>query len=446
MDLSKHLEKADDAVKRRSYAVAVDIYSKVLAMQPDNGEARAGLRRALFKKAEAKPPSKLFAMLGGGLHLLTGNLSRMFGKPAAAAKAYERYLALDPRNEGVNGKLGDCLEKAGFKNSALAVFHALAELDPRSLMAAKRAGALLQAHGKVDDAMAMFEQALRIDPRDQDALKARKNLAAEGALKKSGLETAKHSRDLIKDVEAQRAIERESRLQLSPEEIAKELTQLEERLGAQPDDLKLLRRVAELRRMDGDLQGALDCLERVQQLEPSDGDVADKAGDLRISLQEKRVADAKARGDEHAQGMARKLLVDLRQAEYRRRVQRNPTDLGLRFHLGQALAEGGRTDDAIAELQQAVKDPRSKVEALLLLGRAFAQKGLEDVATGQFQKALDAAGATGKLGKEILYEMGALAQAAGRRDQALAHFSRILEQDIGYRDVARRVEELKSKS
>jgi tetratricopeptide (TPR) repeat protein len=443
MDLSKHLEKAEDAVKRRSYAVAVDIYSKVLAMQPDNGDARAGLRRALFKKAEAKPPSKLFAMLGGGVHLLSGNLCRMLGKSAAAAKSYERYLALDPRNETINGKLGAALEKAGFRHSALAVYQALAELDQRSLMAAKRAGALLQEQGRVDDAMAMFEQALRIDPRDQDSLKARKNLAAEGALKKSGLETARHSRDLLKDSEAQRTIERESRLQLSAEEIAAELTQLEGRLADHPDDMKVLRRVADLRRMEGDLQGALDCLERVQQLDPADGDLADKVGDLRLSLQEKRVAEAKARGDSHAEGMARKLFVDLRQGEYRRRVQRNPTDLGLRFHLGQALVDAGRTDDAIAELQQAVKDPRTKVEALLLLGQAFAKKGLEDVAVGQFQKALDATGASGKLAKQILYEMGALAQAAGRREQALAHFSRILEQDIGYLDVARRVEELK---
>jgi len=444
MDLSKHLEKADEAVKKRNYALAADIYSKLLAMQPDSGEARAGLRRALFKKAEAKKPSKAVAMLGGSVHLLSGAVSRMFGKHAAAAKAYERYLALDPRNEGVNVKLGDSLERAGLKRSALAVYHAVAEVDPHALIAAKRAGVLLQAEGRLDDALQMYEQVLRIDPRDQDALRARKNLAAEGALKKTGLETAKNTREVLKDAEAQRQIERDARLQLSAEEIAAELSELEAKLADRPDDGKLLRRVADLRRMDDDPQGALDCLERLLQLEPGDGDLAEKAGDLRLMLQDRRVAAAKKAGDDHAAKLAQRALHELQAGEYRRRVQRNPTDLGLRYHLGSALVGLDRLDEGIAELQQAVKDPRAKVEAWLMLGQAFRRKGLEDLAHGQLQKALDAAGPSGRLGKEILYEMGMLAESTGRRDQALSYFSRILEQDIGFRDTAARVAALKS--
>ena len=44
MDLSKHLEKAADAVKRRNYKLAAGICTQLLALQPDNGEARAMLR------------------------------------------------------------------------------------------------------------------------------------------------------------------------------------------------------------------------------------------------------------------------------------------------------------------------------------------------------------------------------------------------------------------
>lgn len=446
MDLSKHLEKADEAVKRRAYPLAIDIYTKLLAMQPDSGEARAGLREALFKKAGAKAPSRLVAMIGGGVHLLTGFLCRSFGKHAAAAKAYERYLGLDPLHEGTNLALGRSLQKAGLKRSALAVFRAYAGVEPRCLEAARSAGALLYAEGQIDDALELYEQALRIDPRDQDSLKARKNLAAEGALKKSGIENAKHSRELLKDSEAQRQIERQSRLQLSPDEIAAELAPLEEQLAERPSDLKLLRRVADLRRMEGDEQGALDCLEAALAVEPGDGDLADKVGDLRLALQEKRVADARKRGDEHAAQFAGKALAEAQAAEFRRRVQRNPTDLGLRYHLGTALLRLERADEAIAELQQAVKDPRMKVEALVALGGAFKLKGLGDLALGQLQKALDATGPGGKLGKDILYEMGLLAQAAGKADQALAHFSRIIEQDIGFRDVAKRVEQLEASS
>lgn len=444
MDLSKHLEKAEEAVKRRGYPLAIDIYNKLLAMQPDNGEARRGLRTALFKRAEAKPPSKLFALLGGGVHLLTGSISSMIGKHAAAAKAFERYLAHDPLNEGVNLKLGRMLEQAGLRHSALAVFQAWAEHQPRCLEASRSAGALLYEQGEMSQAMAMYEQALRIDPRDQESLKARKNLAAEGALEKSGLEKAQSSRDLMKDTEAQRRIERDQRLQLSAEEVSAELDELEPQLAERPDDTRLLRRVADLRMMQDDVQGALDCLEQLLRAQPDDGELADRAGDLRIRLQEKRVAEADRRGDSSAADGARGVLAELRVGEYRRRVERNPADLGLRFRLGTALVDQGELDEGIAQLQQAVKDPRSKVEALLCLGRAFQAKGLEDLALGQMEKALEAAGAGGKLAKEILYEMGVLNQTSGRTEQALAVFSRILEQDISYRDVARRVEQLKT--
>ena len=115
VDLSKYLEQAADAVKRRNYAMAVKIYGQVLSIQPDFGEARAGLRRALFQKAAQKPASKLTAMLFGGVHLLIGGAQRLVGSHAGAAKSFERYLAFDPAAESANLKLGDSLERAGFE-------------------------------------------------------------------------------------------------------------------------------------------------------------------------------------------------------------------------------------------------------------------------------------------------------------------------------------------
>jgi hypothetical protein len=40
--------------------------------------------------------------------------------------------------------------------------------------------------------------------------------------------------------------------------------------------------------------------------------------------------------------------------------------------------------------------------------------------------------------------MGLICTKLGKRDDALRHFTRILEQDIGFRDVARKVEEMKA--
>lgn len=445
MDLSKHLEKAEDAVKRRNYPLAVKVYTQLLGLQPDYGEARAGLREALFRKAEARKPSRALAMVLGGVSLLIAKLSTLFRAHAGAARAYERYLALDPLHEPTNLALATALERAGFGQSALAVYRAWAQQQPRCLVASRRAGQLLYEAGQHQEALAMFEQALKVDPRDQDSLRARKNLAAEGALRKSGLETATSARELLKDQDAVRQIERSQRLQLTPEEIEAETAELEGKLAERPEDIAVLGRLATLHEMRGDPHSALGCLERALVVQPDRSEIAARAGDLRLRLQEERVKAAEKSGDAGAAARARQALVEARVGEFRRRVQQQPTDLGLRFELGRALADAGSHDDAIAELQQAVKDPRKRTEALLALARAFRAKGLDDLAQSQLNKALEAAGGVrGSLGKEIAYELGAVAESMGSARDALQHYQAILEQDIGFRDVDQKVQRLRA--
>lgn len=443
MDLSKHLENAKDATKRRNYALAIKIYGQMLQLQPDYGDARLGLRKALFEKCKQKPASKATALIFGGIHLLIAALCRMIGRHAAAAKGYERYLAHDPLAEGANLQLGRSLQRAGLRKSALAVFEAYAEVEPRCLEACRAAGGLFYEHGQVKEALAMYEQALKVDPRDQESLKARKNLAAEGALASTGIETAESSRELIKDKEQQRQFERQERLQLSADEIEQELTDLEEKLSDNLDDVKLLRRIARLREMAKDLAGALDLIDRLRQLDPNDPELQEQAAALRIRLQEKMIEKATARGDDAAAELAREVLGKMRTDESRRRLDRNPSDTAARYELGASLLETGAVDQAIAELQHAVKDPRKKSEALFLLGRAFKQKDLADLALGQFEKALESAG-SGVLAKESLYEMGEICAQIGKREEAMKHFTRILEQDIGFRDVVKKVDALKA--
>ena len=67
-----------------------------------------------------------------------------------------------------------------------------------------------------------------------------------------------------------------------------------------------------------------------------------------------------------------------------------------------------------------------------------------DLAMGQLEKALEVSGGVGGHAMEIVYDMGCVAEELGRPEDALAHFSRVLEQDIGFRDVAQKVEQLKS--
>ena len=249
---------------------------------------------------------------------------------------------------------------------------------------------------------------------------------------------------MIKDLGTAQRLERNERLQLSKEEIGQELEELEAQLQEDPTQGKLLVRMSEVLLMDNDLRGALQSLEQAVAQDPQNSDLVARTGALRLRLQEQQVEEAVARGDEAAADFARKALAEARVAEYRRQVEQNPTDLRRRFQLGEALFGVEDYDDAIAELQQAVKDPKVKGDTLRMLGQAFAAKGMDELAMGQLEKALEVCSDTGEKGKEILYAMGCVAQNMGQAEQALTYFSRILEQDIGFRDVQKRIEALKS--
>src|SRR6185436_1109960 len=101
--------------------------------------------------------------------------------------------------------------------------------------------------------------------------------------------------------------------------------------------------------------------------------------------------------------------------EYQARVTEHPTDLALRFALGEALLTAGRVDDAIGEFQKAIKDPRKRVDALCVLGECFIEKGLFDLAARQLDRALEESpGLNSERGKAIVYNLGRLRERQGQ--------------------------------
>jgi tetratricopeptide (TPR) repeat protein len=135
--------------------------------------------------------------------------------------------------------------------------------------------------------------------------------------------------------------------------------------------------------------------------------------------------------------------TSLRVTEFKVRVEARPADAGLRFRLGQYLLEANELDEAIAELQLAVKDPRRKYEAMALLGQAFLKQGMADLATRQLKGALDGLGGPGDKTLGLLYLLGQAAESASDTAGALEWYGSIYEIKAGYRDTADRMARLR---
>ncbi len=443
MDYSKHIQKAEEAARRRNYDFAVQLYTQILDIDADVGEARAGLRRALKARSELKKGGKLFKkVLGAGPLAVAKGLSKA-GKHDAAAKTTESYLASSPMDVEANMLLGVSLESAGHFRSALAVFEFIAEIDPRNAQGLKRAGAMMARTGEAAKALEYYERALEADPRDRDALKARKDLSATAALESARYDAVAHSREQLVDAGETQNLERSQRRHRTQDELEADRARLEDRFAESPSDVDLMLDLAEVHEKLRDPEAALDVLTRALSYRKDDRVLQERVGKVRTKALKRALAKADKAGDQEKADRVEGQLQEHEAEELRRRISIHPGDAALRLELGQALFRKGDHDGAAAELQKAVSDPRKALEARVWLAKCFEAKGFGDLARGEYEKALDACPQNDQRAREILYSLASLSEAAGDLSDARALYARIYEADVGFRDVAQKMEQLR---
>ncbi len=441
MDYSKHLQKAEDALRQRRWDFAIEVYQQLLEMDPNLGEARGGLRKALRKRHEQGGGGpKLFKALTGAGPLAVAKGLAKAGKHAAAAKSYEQYLAGNPLDPDANLELGIALESAGFTKSALAVYEFLAEIAPRNPEGLKRAGAMAYRAGDHAKALEYYERALQADPRDQDALKARKDLAAERALKAGRFEAVSHSREQIRDKDQAADLERARRRVLTDEDLVKERERLEGLYAENSKDPELMLQLADIHERLKDYESALDCAERASQYKKDSFELLCKVGDLRAKMLKKKIARADKDGNAELASRYEAELLDAEVLDFRNRVAVHPGDATLRLQLGKRLARKGEYDLALAEFQKAQADARAQREARIGMAQCFQRKGFADLAKKEYLRVLEGVQEIDERAKEVLYALGEIAEGEGKADEARASYARIFEADIGYRDVAAKME------
>jgi tetratricopeptide (TPR) repeat protein len=124
----------------------------------------------------------------------------------------------------------------------------------------------------------------------------------------------------------------------------------------------------------------------------------------------------------------------------RKRVDRNPTDLQLRFELGEHLLNAGEFREALPQLQRARQNPNARLKAMNLLGRAYRELGMLDLAAKQFEEAAKEILGMDAMKKEIVYNLGLVYAQIGEAEKSIVCMKQIYEADYGYKDVAERVE------
>ena len=443
--------KAVTAIELRNFGYAIELLQNLLAEEPEFLTGRQMLRRAEVTRAKTGKKS-FFNISTAPISIMKAQ--RELKKDAKKTiELIEKILETEPYNQQANMLLKDAAIAAEYPEIAIFAMETLLENDPKDVKVLRELGRLYHRYEQADKAVEVYNRINEIDPADLEAVKLGKDASARASMQKGGWTEAESYRDLIKDKAAAVSLEQQSRMQLTDESLEQQIGEVYARHEAEPQNVDLAKRLGALHDQKEDLAGAIAWFQYAVDLtNKNDPGLVRKVTDLKMKQLERRIRVDEAylqehgRSDEHfAQKMAELEAAKKQRAEIliddaRKRLDRNPTDLQLRYELGEHLVEAGQYRDALPELQRARQNPNARLKAMNLLGRCYRELGMLDIAAKQLEDAAKEMLPMDALKKDIVYNLGLVYEQMGEAEKYIGAMKQIYETDYGYRDVAKRVE------
>ena len=442
--------KAMSAMELKNFGYAVQLYQSILKPHPEFLLARQLARKAAIAKSAGKK---------GGLGLSGASFTTMKAQsllkkdPNAALDAIEKILEADPYSAQANQILKEAAMAAKLPEVAEFALQTIVEGNGKDTKTMHELARLYIQHGKPEKAVEVYGKILEVTPNDLAAIKGGKDAAAAASMQRGGWEREDATyRDLIKDKDEAVALEQKSRVVRSAEMIDNLLVELHAKVEQDPSNVDSARKIAELYEQKEDLENAVAWYVYAAGLSNNtDSALVRKATDLRIKQFDvaiKGYEDFLVANPESEDFAAyEQQLADMRKQrgelvveEAKRRVDRNPTDLQLRFELGEVLVTIGEYKTAIQELQKARQNPNVRLRAMNLLGQCYTARSMYDLAATTLATAASELFQMDNVKKEIVYNLGLVYEKMGDMAKSIECMKQIYEVDYGYKDVAERVE------
>jgi tetratricopeptide (TPR) repeat protein len=446
-----HWLKAVAAIELRNFGYAISLLQGILKQEPQFLTGRQLLRRAeVTKRKSAKK---------GFFNISTASIAVMKAQreikkdPKHAVEMLEKVLEAEPYNRQANLVLKEAAVAAGWPEIGVFALRTLLEENPRDVKVLHELGRLHHELGEHEQEVVIYNQITEINPLDAEALRLGKNASARASMRSGGWTQAESYRDLIKDKEVAISLEQQSRMQLTGESLDQQIAETYARHQAEPANVDLAKRLGALNENKEDFEAAVGWYQYAVDLtKGGDPGLIRKVSDLKIKGLEREIAGHEEFLSTHnadhelyvtrsdALKVAKKKHAEILLEDARKRLERNPTDLQLRFELGEHLANAGHFREALPELQRARQNPNARLKAMNLLGRCYGELGMLDLAMKQLEEASKEILSMDAMKKEIVYNLGLVYERLGEGAKSLTCMKQIYEADYGYKDVATRVE------
>ncbi len=440
-------EKALAAMERDNLDYAMDMFTSALEIEPRLLRARKFLRAAAVKKFKDNKGGAVTHVISSltGLPGILGVMSQIKKKPTQALKGAEKLIRKDPLNLTFVNLLAQAAAAAEMPEVAIQTLEIARDHYPKNTALLKTLGRLYIETNQTQEARATYETLNTLRPNDPMIIKALKDTAALDTMRKGGWAEAGSYRDVMKDSKEATILEQESKAVKSDKDIGELITEVQGKVEREPENMNYKRHLADLLSRADRYDEAIAVLTEAHESTGRTDPQIDRAlSGLRSKYFEFQVAQLRKAGDTAGAEQKEKEKDTFLLEDATDRVKRYPNDLQYRYDLGLVLFEHDRLNEAIQEFQLSQRNPQRRIRSLYYLAMCFKQKKQLDIAMEQLQKAASELSLMDDTKKDILYEMGTVAEQMGRREEAAKHFKDIYSVDIGYRDVAEKIEKVYS--
>ena len=368
--------------------------------------------------------------------------------PAEALAIAEQILNGDPNNSAAHRIIVDAAQALELPQTAVMSLETLVKNSPKDKnLAIEFAHAVGTTGGDTSQAERVLAELMRQSPNDGELNQALKDLSARKTLDQGGynaLEGGQGSyRDILKDKQQAVSLEQEARMVKSEDVTERLIGEYETRLQTEPDNLKVTRELAKLYTEKKQFDQALALYDRIKNSDMGNDPSLERAiADTNVRRFDCQLEQLDAAAPDHAEQSAKLQAEKLgfQVAECQKRVEKYPTDLAIRFEMGQLYFQTGKITEAIQELQKAQQNPHKRLSAMNYLAQCYAKKKMFDMAARMLQGAIKEKPVFDEEKKELVYNLGCVLESMGKKEEAIEQLKLIYEMDIGYKDVAAKVD------
>jgi predicted Zn-dependent protease len=432
-----------------NYEYAIEMYLQGLAFDPEATEAHQHVRDlSMRRKATGGKPMGMFDKM----KLKAGKED--FRRQMLNA---ETLLAYDPGNTEHMLAVMTAGQKGGFYDTVLWVgqilFQALASLPKQDLKRWIALKDLYKSIGEYSQAIEALAMARRLKPDDMNLNHELKDLSAQATMKKGNYE-AGDFRKSIRDMEGQKKL-LDSDKDIRSADVL--LAAVEEAERAYKADLT----------NPGAFNRYIDALQKSEQFEQENLAIElleqkyketkqfkyrQRVGQIKISQLSRMERSLREEKDKNPEDAALKKEYETFQRErikeelglWQATLTAYPTNNDARFEVGKRLFQLRQLNDAIPVLQQCRNDPKYRVAAGILLGRAFLEAKFPDEAVDTLQAVISEYQLRGdEKSMDLFYWFARAQEDKGDRQAAAKAYSQVAQWNFNFKDVQARIKRLR---